>query len=942
MLQKRATRSKDPLDTHAGPNRREVIPCDDSRGRHWKDNMIRASRHSYRSLTRLTPGLLSVALISTGWLQFVEARESAVTPNTTKRVYPIVIQDLPPSYSPLYPPFQAWLQNHPRVRPAAYSRLNIKTAERGSLMMAIAGGSAPDLLRVYHHEARSWIRNGFFEKLDRYIYRDTDGDGKYTEGKDEVIWKPFLNIPTRVRDFIMYDGHIYILPRMQWIQHLIFRKDIFSEAGLDPEKRIETFDDLIRVCRKLTDPNARVPGARSPKGRHGFGIYPNGWIWQGWLYACGGESMQTFKACPGCGTENTFAQDEVLWQCNGKDCGRSLKHVEGRERAALDSPEARRALQIWQDMLWAPFIKCPGCNEPIELGKAHAKLAYPLRATCPGCHKSTDIKSEEEVIFGCARACVDDDGNWRELWRNGEIAITNYYKVDWLVDSQVDPTVVGMMPYPEKGGASAYHYYGVYSGSAEREGGRDRVDVCANLVLDFGSQFYVPKDDPDYLKYEREYARRLVNYGYYSLCSYEELIAAGLEEYAREIPPTSRAMQRMVRDPAHYKLLPISEGYSRVQQEILSFILLSRICTDKNYDIDANLKTANELADTQVFMKDEIVREKVRAYRLPLIVLLSLLVLASLYLFYRFVVKGAGRVQTIQRERRISFGKRFASVLLLLPAMGLILIWAYYPLLRGSVMAFEEVRVLGDSRFVGLENFVRVITNPLFPTVIKATLIYVLAVLSLGFFIPVFLAILLSEVGRGSTLYRAIYYAPHLLGGVVVLFIWKIFYMPTSEGMLNQLLALIGMEPVRWLESSAINKWALAIPGIWAGAGSACLVYLAALKSIDDEIYEAAEIDGAGTLTKIFRITIPSLKPLLIINFVGAFIGAFHGMGNILVLTGGAFETNVIGLQIFFEAFVYLRFGSATALAWILGSLLIGFTIYQLSFLRRVEFRRAQ
>jgi multiple sugar transport system permease protein len=89
-------------------------------------------------------------------------------------------------------------------------------------------------------------------------------------------------------------------------------------------------------------------------------------------------------------------------------------------------------------------------------------------------------------------------------------------------------------------------------------------------------------------------------------------------------------------------------------------------------------------------------------------------------------------------------------------------------------------------------------------------------------------------------------------------------------------------------------------------------------------------------------VTLPSLKPLIIINFVGAFIAAFHGMGNVLVLTGGAYETNVIGLQIFMEAFAYLRFGPATAYAWILGSMLIGFTIYQLDFLKKVEFRRAQ
>lgn len=860
--------------------------------------------------------------------------------DATAPIYNIVIHDLPASYSPLYPPFQAWLKNHPRVRPSSFSKLNIKTIQRGSLMMAMAGGSAPDLLRVYHHEARSWIRNGFFEPLDKYIYEDTDGNGVYTHGTDKVIWKPFLNVPDRVRDFMMYKGHIYILPRMQWIQQFIYRKDIFADAGIDPNKRIETFDDLIYVCRKITDPNAKIPGARDPKGRHGFGIWPNGWIWQGWLYACGGQSMYTFKDCPECGTSNRFGQEEVGWKC--KECGHSLSDVPGRERADLNSPEAARALRIWKKMIWAPFIKCPYCNEPVALGDAETELTYPIHTQCPFCKEKIVVKSEEPVIFGCARRCVDNDSNWTELWRNGEIAMTNYYKLDWLVDSQVNPTVVGCMPYPENGGASAFHYYGIYSGTQKRRGGQDRVDVCAEMILDFGAQFYLPKDDPGYLKYEKEYARRLVNYGYYNLCSYDELVAAGLEEYAREISPFDRRMQKMIRDLRYYKFLPISEGYTRVQQEILSYVLLSRICTDRHYDIKENLIKANELADTQVFMKDELVKDMVRKYRLPMILVLTLIVGLSLFFFYRTVIRGASDLQKSTGDRRISLGKRFASLMLLLPAVVLIIMWAYYPLIRGSIMAFEDVKVLGDSKFVGFENFIRVLTNPLFPTVMKATFIYVIAVLSLGFFTPVFLAILLSEVGRGSTAFRLIYYAPHLLGGVVVLFIWKIFYMPTSEGLLNHLLEYINLGPVRWLENPSINKWALAIPSIWAGSGSACLVYLAALKGIDDEVYEAADIDGAGTFHKIFHITIPSLKPLLIINFVGAFIGAFHNMGNILVLTGGAFETNVIGLQIFFEAFGYLRFGSATALAWILGSLLIGFTIYQLNFLRKVEFRRAQ
>jgi len=134
------------------------------------------------------------------------------------------------------------------------------------------------------------------------------------------------------------------------------------------------------------------------------------------------------------------------------------------------------------------------------------------------------------------------------------------------------------------------------------------------------------------------------------------------------------------------------------------------------------------------------------------------------------------------------------------------------------------------------------------------------------------------------------------------------------------------------------------LPGVWAGAGPGSIIYIAALKSVPNEIYEAADVDGAGTIRKVFHITLPYLKALIIINFVGAFIGAFHAMQGIFVMTGGGPEnsTYTIGLDIYYNAFVYLRFGYATALAWVLGSMLIGFTMYQLRILKHVKFEAAK
>jgi ABC-type sugar transport system permease subunit len=131
------------------------------------------------------------------------------------------------------------------------------------------------------------------------------------------------------------------------------------------------------------------------------------------------------------------------------------------------------------------------------------------------------------------------------------------------------------------------------------------------------------------------------------------------------------------------------------------------------------------------------------------------------------------------------------------------------------------------------------------------------------------------------------------------------------------------------------------IPDIWAGAGPGCLIYLAALKGIPEEQYEAADLDGAGLWHKIINVTYPNLKALIVINFVGAVVGGFKASGNIFVMTGGGPEdaTMTTGLYIWYNAFMFLNFGLSTAMAWIMGALLIGFTLTQLRILNKLQFR---
>jgi ABC-type sugar transport system permease subunit len=142
-----------------------------------------------------------------------------------------------------------------------------------------------------------------------------------------------------------------------------------------------------------------------------------------------------------------------------------------------------------------------------------------------------------------------------------------------------------------------------------------------------------------------------------------------------------------------------------------------------------------------------------------------------------------------------------------------------------------------------------------------------------------------------------------------------------------------------WLGDSRTAMFCCVLPMVWAGIGPGCLIYLAALKSVSNDLYEVADIDGATFVDKILFVIFPMLKALLIINFVGVFIGSWKATAGILAMTDGTANTEVAGLHIFHESFYHLRFGPATAMAWVLGFLLIGFTVNQLRLLSRMEFR---
>jgi multiple sugar transport system permease protein len=411
-------------------------------------------------------------------------------------------------------------------------------------------------------------------------------------------------------------------------------------------------------------------------------------------------------------------------------------------------------------------------------------------------------------------------------------------------------------------------------------------------------------------------------------------------------------------------LKDVSKGWVEVHEKAMSYIHpepYGKNCDMIYYELVAPLDNAllyddvdyqavldEAVAHTNERLIGEIPPDVMKKRRQ--IVGMALIVLAGILVF--FFIKF---VKLMTQDVNLSVptgGKKKASAknsqsiawLFMLPALLTVLVWQYYPLLRGMVMAFQDYKIMGGSAFVGIDNFVTAFWNPIFWLALKNTFIYVFLTITMGFFLPVILALMLNEIPRGTLFYRTLYYLPAITSGLVIMLLWKQFYDPSPAGLLNRITVLFGLPAQTWLQNPKLAMICVIIPGIWGGVGAGSIIYLAALKNIPEELYEASALDGASYFDKVWHVTLPTIRVLLLINFVGVFIGSFRATENILMMTGGGplNATHVIGLEIFYNAFMYLQFGYATAMAWVLGALLIGFTVYQLKILRDVRFTTAK
>jgi len=278
-----------------------------------------------------------------------------------------------------------------------------------------------------------------------------------------------------------------------------------------------------------------------------------------------------------------------------------------------------------------------------------------------------------------------------------------------------------------------------------------------------------------------------------------------------------------------------------------------------------------------------------------------------------------------------------AGLIFLLPALILFGLFVWYPIVYGFVLSFQDNSLFGGSgAWVGWHNFQRVMADPLFATAWGNTLKFALYGLLFGYGIPIVLALAINEVRYGKAYFRLAFYLPVIIPPLVTVFLWGYMYSPDG-GLLNGLLSLVGVGQQLWLQSPNTALQSLVVVTTWANAGGTMLIYLAALQSIPADLYEAAELDGAGIWGRIRRIALPQIRGVMLIMLILQIIATFQIFLEPFTLTQGGpvNATTTIMLLIYNYAFQNVDLGAASALSVILFLVLVAFSLGYFGVTRR-------
>lgn len=255
-------------------------------------------------------------------------------------------------------------------------------------------------------------------------------------------------------------------------------------------------------------------------------------------------------------------------------------------------------------------------------------------------------------------------------------------------------------------------------------------------------------------------------------------------------------------------------------------------------------------------------------------------------------------------------------------------VFQLYPFISSFLYSFTDYNMYKSLNFVGFSNYTRLFTSdPEFYNSLKVTLLYAFTTVPGKIIFALIIALLLNMNLKGINIMRTVYYLPSLLGGsVAVSILWKLMFM--SDGIINRAITSVGLPKVEWLGDPSVSLITICLLEIWQ-FGSSMVLFLAALKQVPADQYEAASIDGARRFRQFFSITLPTITPIIFFNLIMQTITALQNFTSAFVVTGGGpmKSTYVLGMKLYNEAFKNFKMGYASAISWVMFAIILVLTL---------------
>jgi len=287
-----------------------------------------------------------------------------------------------------------------------------------------------------------------------------------------------------------------------------------------------------------------------------------------------------------------------------------------------------------------------------------------------------------------------------------------------------------------------------------------------------------------------------------------------------------------------------------------------------------------------------------------------------------------------ERRRRTSgfrLLEKWKDFSLALPALLLLAIFTYYPLVSSFYISLTNWNLIKPiKKFVGFDNYQRLLNDEQFYHVLKVTFTYTVLDVVLSLLIGLLFALLFNYTSRAFGIMRLLIFMPYYISMVIasMVFVW---ILNPEYGVLNKALGVFGVDPVSWLNNTSTALWSVVSVSVWKGVGFAMIIFIAGLRSIPTEYYEASSIDGAGKWQQMLHITIPLLSPTTLFLIITSFISSMQVFQSVSVMTGGGplGSTKVMVMWIYEMAFEQFKAGRASALVIIFFFIIIFFTLVQ-------------